>query len=139
MTRMANESRSGWTVDTLHEHFTKSLAEQDRRHEARTDAAKEAVGVAMAAADRAVLKAEGAAERRFESVNEFRNTLADQQRSLMPRTEAEIRLAALDARLVALEQARSAKGGAKEGWGFAVGVVGLIAVVLTIMRALLTP
>jgi hypothetical protein len=47
------------------------------------------------AADRAVAKAEAASERRFESVNEFRATLADQATQLMPRAEAEARILAL--------------------------------------------
>jgi hypothetical protein len=67
-----------------------------RELEARLDAIKEqlsaqkeSVTIAMTAADRAVTKAETAAERRFESVNEFRATLADSARLLMPRLEVE--------------------------------------------------
>jgi hypothetical protein len=37
--------------------------------------------------DRAIQKADAANEKRFESVNEFRSTLADQQRTLMSRME----------------------------------------------------
>lgn len=42
-------------------------------------AAEKAVATAMAAAEKAVTKAEFAAEKRFDAVNEFRQTLADQQ------------------------------------------------------------
>ncbi len=59
-------------------------------------AAKEAVVAALAAADRAVTKAETAVEKRLEGVNEFRAALSDQQRSLLPRNEAEIRFRSLD-------------------------------------------
>lgn len=38
--------------------------------------------------DKAVIKAETATEKRFEGVNEFRQTLADQAATLMPRSEA---------------------------------------------------
>lgn len=44
--------------------------------------------LALAAADKAVTKAEIATEKRFEGVNEFRATLADQANRLMPREEA---------------------------------------------------
>jgi hypothetical protein len=44
--------------------------------------------LALAAADKAVTKAEIATEKRFEGVNEFRSTLADQAANLMPRAEA---------------------------------------------------
>ena len=49
----------------------------------------------MNAAEKAVLKAEAASERRFESVNEFRATLADQAARLMPRAEVEISIKSL--------------------------------------------
>jgi hypothetical protein len=55
----------------------------------RFKAQEEAVNAALAAADRAVAKAESAADKRFESVNEFRASLNDQARMLMPRAEAE--------------------------------------------------
>src|ERR1700679_3792438 len=55
----------------------------------RFDAQEKAVGAALAAADRAVGKAELASEKRFESMNEFRGALADSARLLMPRAESE--------------------------------------------------
>lgn len=58
-------------------------------------AAEKAVSAALAAADRAVAKAEMAADKRFEQVNEFRATLADQQRTLMPRAEVEVLMRAI--------------------------------------------
>lgn len=60
----------GWTVTTL-KHLVESMA------------------AALLAAKEAVEKAERAAEKRFESVNEFRSQLADQAASFMPRSEAE--------------------------------------------------
>ncbi len=48
--------------------------------------------LALAAADKAVTKAEIATEKRFEGVNEFRQTLADQAARLMPREEAQSKL-----------------------------------------------
>ncbi len=60
-----------------------------------SDAGKEMVNAALASADRAVTKAEVSAERRFESVNEFRATLADQAATFLPRSEADARFGAV--------------------------------------------
>ena len=82
-----------------------------RELEARFDAIKEqiaaqkeSVTIAMAAADRAVTKAETAAERRFESVNEFRGTLADSARLLMPRAEVEVTVKAIEEKIGAIQK-----------------------------------
>lgn len=69
--------KSGWTIDTLRKHIL-ALREQDRV----------AIAAALNAAERAVAKAEVAADKRFDAVNEFRATLSDQATHLMPRTEA---------------------------------------------------
>ncbi len=108
---------------------------------------KEAVTAALAAADRAVIKAELASEKRFESVNEFRSTLADQQRTLMPRAEAEAIVKGLDSKLDSMSKVLTEKieglaraqvsnaalrEGAKDGWQYAVAVIGLLFTVLGI-------
>jgi hypothetical protein len=66
---------------------------------AAQSAAKEAVAAALLAADRAVSKADLANEKRFDSVNKFRATLADQASQLMPRIEAEARISNLAEKL----------------------------------------
>jgi hypothetical protein len=111
------------------------VAQKDAVKEAFA-AQKEAIQAALASADRAVTKAEIASEKRFEGVNEFRAQLGDQQRTLMPRAEAENRLAAMADKIGVLEGFRTemlSKGIAKkEGYGVAVGIVGLVLTVLTI-------
>lgn len=108
-------------------------------------AQKEAVNAALASADRAVSKAELASEKRFESVNEFRATLADQQRTLMPRSESEANNRALSEKLDtnvqvltdkiaantrALTTSHDVKTGEKFGWQYAVAVIGLVMMIL---------
>ena len=74
------------------------MDERDKRYEMRFHTSENAVNAALAsqklsaeaalnAANQAVSKAELAAEKRFESVNEFRKTLSDQQTTFMPRGE----------------------------------------------------
>lgn len=55
---------SGWTVDTLKEHF-------DSRIQSVEDSAK----LALAAAERAAEKADEVFEKRMDNTNEWRNTL----------------------------------------------------------------
>jgi len=103
---------------------------QAKALEAAFQAAKEAVQAALSAADRAVSKAELAADKRFESVNEFRKTLDDQQRTLMPRAESDRAMQGLGDKLAALKEQidtmAAERMGVKGGWGYAVGVVGLL-------------
>ena len=74
MTGETKAQVSGWTVDTLRDHFLLLLSEADRRNEQRFQSTQEAIA-----------KAERATELRFESVNEFRQTLTDQASSFMTR------------------------------------------------------
>lgn len=60
---------------------------QDAQNKERFAAAKEQVTLALTSADKAITKADNATEKRFEGVNEFRQTLADQAALLMPREE----------------------------------------------------
>lgn len=72
---------------------------------------KEMTAQALASADKAVLKAEVAAEKRFESVNEFRATLSDQQSQLATKTEVNLRFKALEDRVSGVvEDGRELKG-----------------------------
>lgn len=105
---------SEWTVETLRIHLTERLADLDtlihERDAAQTFAARlafaaqetalaaalatteKAMQAAFAASDRAISKSEDANEKRFESVNEFRQALTDQTASFMPRFEIENRI-----------------------------------------------
>src|SRR5688572_29056633 len=113
---MADESKNGgWTIETSLQHVLSLIGANDHRYEQRFndiqrtfdvafDAQKEAVRAALASSDRAVLKAELAAEKRFESVNEFRNTLADQQRTLVSRTEVDALVHGVNDKIAALDK-----------------------------------
>ena len=71
------------------------LHEREKQRDLVTAAAERAVAAALSAAKEAVAKAEVANEKRFDGVNEFRTTLADQTALLMPRAEVDARLSAL--------------------------------------------
>jgi hypothetical protein len=63
-------SDPGWTFTSLKHYIISLLNERDKRYEQRFRAQQEAIS-----------KTEKASELRFQSVNEFRNTLADQAKS----------------------------------------------------------
>jgi hypothetical protein len=95
MTDEARDHLDGWTVGTLRRFILDRMDERDRRYGERFDAQEKAVAAALAAAKEAVTKAEVATEKRLEGLNELRKMSSDQASLFMPKTEAEIRLAAL--------------------------------------------
>ena len=137
-----------WSLETLHEHVLSIIASNDRRYEERFAASQRAVelglagtkseiSAALAAADRAVMKAEVATEKRFEGVNEFRGALDQQQRTLIPRAEVDVLMKGieqkieqntkqLDAQQKQLTAIAAERAGIKGGWGYAVGIVGFM-------------
>jgi hypothetical protein len=129
-TLLASDLRYQQRFDSQSNALSAAFASQQTAMSTALVTAEKAVLVAQAAADRAVSKAELAADKRFESVNEFRKTLDDQQRTLMPRPEVNVMFGALSDKYAALKEQMegllSERGGAAKGWGYAVGVVGLL-------------
>lgn len=123
------------------------------RHGTMLAAQADRVALALAAAEKAIDKAEVATERRLQGMNEFRDQLSDQAATLMPRKEAEQLVHALaermeagwsavtigdqklDDRLKTLEQ-----GAANQQGRFAMVGVGLavVVVIVNVAIALLT-
>jgi len=119
------------------------IDERDRRYDQRfidskeavntaLSAAKEAVNAALIAAKEAVLKAENASEKRFESVNEFRKTLSDQQTQFA--TKADLKyLAEKIATLEAIvNQNTNRSDGIASAWGYVGAALGIVGVLIGI-------
>jgi|ERR1043166_1354888 cytochrome c biogenesis protein ResB len=107
------------------------INERDKQYAQRFEAQEKAVAAAWDAAREARNKAEASAEKRFDSVNEFRNTLKDQQLTLMTRTEAEIRFKSLEDKVaLAFDRGRTAV------WGYVMGGLGLVGILITIFKFL---
>jgi hypothetical protein len=152
-------------IDEKDEHTRTLIAGNDKRYEQRFDASqkalevgfaaakaavdasfaaqKEAINAALAAADRAVSKAELATEKRFESVNEFRGTLDNQQRTLIPRSEVDVMVKGVEEKIQNLTKlmdgVQAERLGIKGGWGYAVGVAGFVALVYGFVASSKTP
>ena len=143
---MTGSGEPEWTVATLHALLTTVLEERERRYGQRFTDLETALRAALAASEKAIGKAEVATERRFESVNEFRQTLSDQARDFMTRTEAialternteRIREQAdrLQELTNRVNRSEGRGTGITAGWGYLVGGVSLIAIIVGIVVA----
>ena len=86
-------------VEDLRRMLDERYATQTKALDAAFKAAEQAVAVALANAEKATVKAEAASERRFASVNEFRQALTDQTATFLPRAEYEAAHGALADRI----------------------------------------
>jgi len=116
------------------------IESNDRLYNQKFISTTEATTVALDSADKAVNKAEVATEKRFEGVNEFRATLQDQQRTLMPRAELEVTISGLHDRIEKTEnrltRQEGLKSGISQGWGWVVGIIGLVIAIYTLIEAI---
>lgn len=110
------------------------------------DSQAEKVALALTAADKAVLKAELATEKRFESVNEFRGQLADQAATLASRREMETMQLAINLRLDNLSErltettrridtSEGKSSGISSGFGVLIATIGTIVALVSIFIA----
>jgi hypothetical protein len=95
-----NGNGSDWTKDAMMKYIDERFASlKEQLHESdahlkeylsdRISSQKDAIGVAMVAADKATAKAEAAMDKRLEGMNEFRNQLKDQTATFIGRLEYE--------------------------------------------------
>lgn len=80
----------------LREALVTQIVSQEKAIGAALTAAKEALTAAQLSSERAIAKAEESNEKRFASVNEFRSTLSDQQKTLITKAEVEYRFSSID-------------------------------------------
>jgi len=132
-----------WTLSTLHEHLGQILHERDQRYEQRFADLEKSLTVALAASEKAILKAESATERRFDAVNEFRATLSDQAQQFVTRAENNAvnlrtteRLDEITGR-VTRSEGRGA--GLNAGWVYLLAGVAALGTIVSIYLALATP
>jgi len=115
-------AETGWTLDTLAKHFEDKISGVEERTKERFAHSKQAVDYALAAAEKAVTKAEVAAEKRFDSVNEFRNAMKDQQTSYADKQQTDFRLHAIERKL---ENYQGQATGIGASWAVLLGVISI--------------
>ena len=117
----------GWTFATLYIHVMEI-----------SKAAKEGVNAAMASAEKAILKAETATEKRFDSVNEFRQAMRDQQETFASKSETNLRLEELAKRLDRISSGLELSNGKHSGvLSVAVGLAWLITTAIALLAIFL--
>jgi flagellar basal body-associated protein FliL len=120
------EMNEKWTILSLKEYIETLFLEKEKQQEQK-----------FVSLDRAVTKAEIATEKRFESVNEFRATLADQQRMLIPRLEYEVAHKALLEKLEdaqdRLEKLENIKQSKTALWAYVIGVGGFLTGIISLI------
>lgn len=118
-----------WNVESLKEHFEKILAEKDK-----------AINIALAAAKEAVGVAEANAEKWRASANEWRGAMNDREKTFMPRSEFEAYKASVE-KALSVEKERGDIGqgkglGLNAGWAILLGLVSLIGSLIAIFYSL---
>ena len=103
------------------------IEERDRYYNQRFEAAKEAVNLALSAAEKAVAKAEAASEKRQDASNEIRAAMMDQQKNFPQKGETVQRFESIEKRLDELSSYRlttTAHGkGMTDLWGWIVAAI----------------
>jgi hypothetical protein len=132
-----------WTVGTLHEHLSQVLSERDQRYEQRFADLERALTTALAASEKAILKAEGATERRFEAVNEFRGTLSDQASQFVTRAENDAMNLRVSERLEELtnrvNRSEGRGAGLNAGWVYLLAGIAALGTIISIYLAVGAP
>jgi hypothetical protein len=133
-------SRLLWEMELRHDQHIEAL---DRLIDVRLtelraliDSHAMNVSVALTSADKAVSKAEAATERRFESVNEFRQTLSDQTKNFIGKVEFEALREASAARIAdlssRLDKTEGKAVGLNAGWVYLLGALAVASTLISI-------
>ena len=129
----------GWTIESYVAHNESMREETDRRYQQRFTAQEQAVAAALTSAKEAVSKAEAASEKRFDSVNEFRATLADQSATLISRTEVDQRFKGIDEKvdiiMGRMDRLEGRAGGQTSTWAYIIAGIGLVGTIVGIIAA----
>lgn len=127
----------GWTTETLRTLMLHLLEESDKRYSQRFDAQEKAVQAALANAERALSTASSAADKRLDSMNEFRGALRDQQNTFIPRSEVSGMVRALSDKIERLEADLASRTGSKaQAAERQTGVMWLVGLVVAVVVGL---
>jgi len=118
---------TGWTIETLKEHFEKILAEKDK-----------AINIALAAAKEAVGVAEKNAEKWRDAANEWRGAMTDREQTFMARSEF-VAYKESSEKALRTEKERSDKNegkgvGVKDFIGWIVAAIAIVAFIIDKVR-----
>lgn len=122
------KDESGWTIDSLRYHFQQQIDDMRRLLDERYATQTKALDAALVAADK-----------RFDSVNEFRKTLSDQTAGFIPRTEYDAAHDALVDRVNDLNDRINRAEGSTAGVRMSTGVlVSVVTVAVLVIGLIVT-
>lgn len=131
---MKNEDIVSWKI-----YVDQRFSDNDKAIQAALVSQEKAVAAALAAAKEAVAKAETASEKRFDAVNEFRQTLSDQTATFLPRPEYDAQHKALEEKVntlaIRLNRTDDKSSGRGDVIGWIVGAVGLASTIIFVVLA----
>lgn len=104
-------SREEWTVSTLLAHIQEIVNAERRYVDARLCSIEDTAIATQLAMDKAISKTEHAMEKRFESVNQFRESLRDQTKEYLTKNEYDSRHVDLERRLGIAERWMAERAG----------------------------
>lgn len=126
--------QESWTLESLREHLVGLIELKEEITDAKLSEIRTLMEAIRRSTDQALTKSELASEKRFEGINEFRQAMLDQQRTYMPRQEAELVFTELRRTVAGIQrcddQGTSRKSGMKEGLAIVIAVTaGVISIV----------
>lgn len=134
-------SQHSWTLDTLYFHLSSMIAASEKRSEEHILSAEKSALALHASTEKAITKAETATDKRFDNANGFRDAMADQSSTFVSRVEVDQRIGAVADKTadIALRVTRmESKGiGLNAGWGYLVGGLSAVAVVIGLIVSLI--
>ncbi len=92
-----------------------NLRQHIRQQEQELGASRREMTIIHEGSEKAISKAEAASEKRFASVNAFREQLNDQAKDFMPREVADAQIKELDKRISSLQQSHDTSAGKDQG------------------------
>lgn len=126
-------------LEAYHNHCISALEALKFEFYEHLKEAREATKSALTASEKAIDKQEAASEKRFESVNEFRKTLADQAERFMSRSEAIAQLDRNAERISDLNDRMNRNEGKGRGldaaWIYALGAIAALGTVISLFVA----
>lgn len=121
-----------WTTDTLRVHLVALIDANDRRYEQRAEDAQVAIHTA-----------EASTTRRFESTNEWRALVTNQQLTFATRAEVQLMVQSNLQRITKLEEAQLAemarRRGSRDSMGWIIGAISAAVAVGTLVLRLVHP
>lgn len=113
-------------MDERDRQYAQRFGAQQEALVATLTAAEKSVAAALASAKEAVTKAENAANDRFESVNEFRQTLSDQTRSFVSKDAFDALEKQVNNNTSRLDQNSGADRGEVDTWAWIIALVAVL-------------